>query len=161
MPERPIELRPVRRLSVPANHPLQRRIASRIKSHPLGWISGDSHRDAECIVAHFDRKYLAVCEVWDRTFSSIPTLPSVEIDLHDVAAGKSRHPESHRQAVSQVPLSVRRSTAKDRSWKSYTTAYRLQIVYAISNGLARSRPALSGDFRGVLQDRELSGDRWR
>ena len=76
-----------RRFSDPLNTHSKSRIAARIKSHPLGWISGDSHRDAECIVAHFDRKYLAVCENWI-ALSKYPDSALSEIDLHDAAAEK-------------------------------------------------------------------------
>src|SRR4029077_6992682 len=69
------------------NDPLQRRIATCIKSHPLRWISGDSHWDAERIVTHSDRKYLAVCEVWI-ALCQYSDSALAEIDLHNTASKK-------------------------------------------------------------------------
>jgi hypothetical protein len=76
-----------RRFSDPLNTHSNSRIAARIKSHPLRWISGDSHWDAERIVAHSDRQYLAVCEVWIAFFQYSDSAPG-EINLHDTAAEK-------------------------------------------------------------------------
>jgi len=100
-PERPIEFRPVQRFSHPANYPFQSRIAARIKPHPVRRISGDSHWDAERIVADSDREYLAVSEVWIAPFQ-YSDFALGEIDLHDTTAEKSRHPKSHRQARTKL-----------------------------------------------------------
>jgi len=53
----------------------------------LLWISGDSHWNAERIVAHSDRKYLAICEGRIALFQYSDSALG-EIDLHDTAAEK-------------------------------------------------------------------------
>ena len=70
-----------------AHHPLHSDIAACIKSHPFGWISGDSHWDTKRIVADSDRKYLAIWEVWIAFFQYSGSAIIV-VDLHNMASEK-------------------------------------------------------------------------
>jgi streptogramin lyase len=99
----------------------------------LRWISGDSHWDTERIVAHSDRKYLAVCEVWIALFQYSDSALG-EIDLHDTAAEKVDAQNPIDRLVTAVAKRAE-IDSQDRFWKSYTAACRLQIVYAISKAL--------------------------
>jgi hypothetical protein len=107
-------------LFLPAKHPLQSGIAARIKSHPLRWISGDSHWDAEGIVAHSDRKYLAVCEVWIALFQ-YSDAALAEIDLHDTAPEKVDTQNPVDRLVTAVAKRVE-VESHDRFCKSYTAS---------------------------------------
>jgi hypothetical protein len=95
-------------------------------------ISGDSHWDAERIVADSDREYLAVSEVWIAPFQYSDCALG-EIDLHDTTVEKVRTQNPVDRLVTAVAKRAE-VDRQDRFWKSNTAAYRRQIVHAISKG---------------------------
>ena len=97
---------------------------------PVRRISGDSHWDAERVVAHSDRKYLGICEVWIVLFQYSDSALG-EIDLYDTAEEKV-HPQNPIDTLVTAVAKRAEVDSQDRFWKSYTAAFRLQIVCAIS-----------------------------
>jgi len=109
----------------------------RVPQSPL-WGSSFARSLSDINLASVIKRILSgatkrLCEVWIALFQYSDSAFS-EIDLHDTAAEKI---DTQNSIDMMLATAAQRAKVdrQDRFWKSYNTAYRLQIVHAISKAL--------------------------